>query len=307
MMNREIIYPSDVKLKKKITDSANEEIRPIWEEKKISWTSRLLFFSFVISIICEIVGNNTSYNSLKISNIIKKSSSNFANIFIKLGYYLAKFSDILYFLKYFLQYLYDFIYPIVNAIYIAVFDISNSIMSFFTDIILYFFDGYNLGMEDVYNKLSAYGVSWILLFTIPVLVLTIFESIGINLKAKTIRPTYYIIGVANNVYYLIMNISYLYGIFIKILTRLNEVVYDIIQYIFPWIKPIIDKLHESNIYVVNSINNFAMAPFIGSVKGFVTAISNNSLLDKAKNNFSYSVGIIIMIACFVYLTITYFI
>lgn len=269
MMNRELKIPNCEKNRENKKDI---EIKPIWESNKTNFGSRLLFIFFVISLIFEIIGNKTNDDNYKISHRIKNLPKEYSAVFTGFGYYLAKFSDILDFVQKAFKTLYDILYPIFKSIFIAIFDIFTSLLLCVAEIIELFFGGYANGIKNVYYKFSTYGISWVLIILGPLLFFSIFESIGIKLNFNKLRPTYYVIGLANNIYYFVMTFAYLYGIIVKITTRFNEVVYDILEYIFPWLKPIINSLYESNKYVRKSINKFVMAPLIGIVNGFKSAI-----------------------------------
>ena len=207
-----------------------KEFKPIWETNKITFGSKLLFICFVISLFFEIIGKKTNNDELKTSHFIRNLAQKYYVVLINFGYYLAKFSDVLYFVQRIVRNLYDLIYPIFESIYVAMYDIANSLILCIMDAYVYFFAGYNYGIEGVYDKFSSYGISWILLIIGPILLLSVFESIGIKLNINKLRPTYYVIGFANNVYYFIMVFAYLYGMIVKVITRFNEVIYDILEY-----------------------------------------------------------------------------
>lgn len=281
-MNRKLEFPNYEQNQK------NEvEIKPIWESNKITLGSKLLFIFFVISLIFEIIGNKTGDNNYKISHIIKNLPKEYSVIFIGFGYHLAKISNVLFFVQKILKNLYDIFYPIFESIFTAMSDIIMSLLLCVREIVVLFFGGYAIGIKNVYYKFSAYGISWVLLIVGPILLLSIFESIGIKLNFNKLRPTYYVIGFANNVYYFVMTFAYLYGIIVKIITRFNEVVYDILEYIFPWIRPIMNSLSESSKYVIKSINKFIMAPLVGIINGFKSAIIKK---DNKHSIFSIIIG-----------------
>lgn len=244
------------------------------EQQKSLFSSKILFFTFVFSVFFEIIGKKFEYENIRISVLMNKSTHHVGNFFNKFGYYLARISDIFYMLKKWCTFIYDMIYPIFENIYLALDDIFGSFFRLVVNTVKEFLSGYSVGLEGAYVKIAAYGVSSVLLFGGSVLTLCILEAIGVNTKFNKIRPSYHITIAAKNIYYFVMMISYLYGSFSRTIVKLNEVIVEVIEKLFPFLKPIFHAIVNASEPIGQAMRTFVLSPLAGFVDGFKFALIN---------------------------------
>ena len=137
-------------------------------------------------------------------------------------------------------------------------------------------------MVGVYFKAFTPFVSWLILSGGLIFFLSMLQVIGTKANISMLRPSYYINLATENVYYFVMTCSYTYGYACKVITRLNEVIAELIEKVFPWIKPFFTAMREASGVILKSLREFVIAPLIGLADGLDLSIK----FRERKNSFT---------------------
>lgn len=265
-------------MSKSETSEDTNAIRPEWKKEKTSNTGIVVLGILVITLLLEIAGKKLQMDNIRVSALVSSLTVIFGTFFKKLGYFVAYISDILYVLQKVVTFVYDIVLPIFTSITDALYDIVSSILNLFGVSFTEFFEGYQVPMKTViggaYGKLAAYSVSSLLVIGSVLLIGLTFEAIGIHTKLNFFRPSFYVVSIANTIYYFFMSFSYLYGWAARVVVRFNEVINYVIEFLAPWLKPYIRALRNASGYMYTSVMDLAESPIVGTMNGFTKSIEN---------------------------------
>lgn len=250
----------DVKDVKEPKESASPFIAPAW--KTATATFSLLGYLIALAIALEVICSYAEEAGLTVlakykpTTLILTASSWLETYMPALGSYLYLIANP----KKFWKIIRFMVKPFVSAIQSIV---VTSIDVPWT-LLKSFFDGFYSAVE---SKLSGVITS-VVAMGVTTFALALTEVIGMGCSVSVMRPSFYLVTVANQVYYVARTISSIYFTITLVLLRYQRVLAQILRRWFPWMSHILAQFVIAREAIGRSVCFICEAPFYGFFKAY---------------------------------------
>lgn len=185
------------------------------------------------------------------------------------GYYLAKFSDLVGFVKTTFKNVIELCQPVYNMLRDAATDLFGEVYHLAWDPTNKFINGYFSAMDEgVYNQLMTMLTSIFYIFGGSIGLAVIMECVGMVWKKDSLRPSMYLRKFGK---YLYEQFSFVSETYIKLCNVCNYIVH-IWNTVRHYIGPYAEHLEAACISLIDSGQYFIVQPILGSIHGIEKAL-----------------------------------
>lgn len=248
------------------------ELKAAWQEGTPS-RARYTWLVFLTVFLLELVGKNQDLPSLRITHYLRTYGDTVADFSHTLGYYVGLMSDFMYHLQRLQDFIMEILRPFLRAITETLLEIYYAVWDVVGSVAREYFTGYSSALfsyEDAFPLafFTTHIVAICSTCAITLACAAVLEGIGAKQNLSCLRPSYYIIKVANYIYGTMYDLVVVYSGIAAALTRLKCITDYLLPKIMPFLLPHLATFREATVYIVNACRSVLVAPCVAIKNGF---------------------------------------
>lgn len=234
------------------------EFVPLWRQPAVtdgthvSKAKKRRWIPCVIGIIyvLQVIGNAATIPYLQLTYYINLTKAPILQAIEHIGHVIGCISDVVYFAQRVQELLRELLDPLFRILSESFYDLFGASWSLICDSIGRLLHSYSNAIHSSYMFAHASALTCTCIMTACCLILG--EALGLATKKHYLRPTYYIVGLANCIYRTFWDITVLHTGLLSVLKKLEHLV--------PYLKPFLSSCSKATRHICHAVSDTLNAP-----------------------------------------------